>query len=921
METTNNNLISFRDKALESGYSNNSVRKYLLSKGYNKEEVDNVAPLDVEELRDEFMSKGYSEEQYKTYMKSKGFTASDLDMYKLDGETALQLTQGRKKSDVISEATELIKSDNMEYSEAAKLLRDFYKLSYKDVESIMKNIYVTNQLSPQELVDKYKQQGYNDYAANNLAIRKLRSYNRLTPEGDESNPVVTNTLKPIRDGLANWALTLVDGALGFFGAELPDDIKKTQRLLKWKAEGNILTEGTSKGANMYAQAATLGSGSLIKALALTAAQAGATTYADSILSGKTRDEAKMDMYLASGIAVAFPFLGTGAYYTGKGLVNTVSGVSNLLKNPIKTTKQWWDTLATFTGDAATAAFSKEASKQILQSYENNPQAKRALLDSLSMLQEAENKVFTPYLMADTTNPSLMKSVLDVSSRGLFANKEIQDFQIALRDSLTRDIDNQLSQVFGGKVYQGVIDGVDKFSQKIINVLDTARSSAIKESQVLYKEKNLISDKISLSSKDAKALSKSLEEAWKKSETIAHYFDGQSYMGVAERLVSDLSLGQDIANKAFKTYKAKNSTQVESKNLTEFFKFVSNTFKDKFTAEELTSALSSVNNYYKRYNRRFTDTEKNEMIKFRDTLKSLLINKEKTGRGQRTPTLTDLSDVIKQINVEYKQNIDPLARIIKGSLSSIEKRLGTSEYLSAKNKADTHFKNRIETFESKSAGGESLGIFNLLNSTRSDSTVLMRELTGKNGANLAYTIGKELDNLASKSPKLKKEVSGLKTQIARYLIDSKIYQSGELDSLGKTLSALDNIPEDVLTILVGKESVKTLTNIKNLLQRYVDIDKTITPTRWSVTPPQSLGFVKSTLSKLSIGKLLTDKELSKQILNSLKTGEKSKTYIPARLQKTIDDIKQSVNTTIDKSSEMSVLLARSRAMSGLNGEDE
>lgn len=888
-------LLRGVEEARNSGYSNNEIREYLLGKGYSSQELDPVVPIDYEELRNRAVNEGYSEEEFIQAAKDRGISNESLDMYSLNGYLAEKLKRGNTtKAQELAKAEEFIKSRNMARPEARKYLKYFLQLSNKDTNTIENNIFGQRKTTQQQY-NELIQQGLSREEAT-VQVRKNR-LNEQTADGGTDNPTMRLVAKPIQEGLAGWLLNTTEGALSLVGSELSEENKDLLEYLNWRAGENAVVEGAMEGANLYTTVTPLPIGSISKAgqvaklgrkasvaktvanttanIAATTAQAGLGTYVEARMSGKNREEARKEMLASMFLSVAAPAVITSAVAGAKVASPIVKTFTSTFPNPFQFISQGVKGLKEGTAAGTKALFGNYAVKKTLANMDDV--TKKALLESIDELQGVEDKLMLPYLVKDTSIPSEIKSALDVSARGLFVNQSLQDVQTMLRNSLTKSVDDKLEQQFGKEVYKGVVNGADAFTNKVVSKLKDAEKLAYDESYKLYDSVKEIGNKIELSSVDAKEINKVLQESWKTADTIAAVNAGQTYMKQAEKLLSDISLGQDIIASSKRTFKAKlvedNSMILDSEGIREYFKFVERNFKDKFKSDAITQAFekSSLANFKAEKKIKLAKSESDYIREYLKTLKNILYTTDKTGRGQKTPSLTKLYDRTKQLKYLYNKDTSALSSKIDQVLSSIEAKHGTKQYFETKTAANESYLDRKQTFDSKAEGGQALGIFNLINATKSDSTALVSSLTGKHGDNFAFELSTELDKLVKAKRLSVSEATNLKKQTLRYLIDAKVYNNStkKPDSLNNLLDSINSISPKVVEELGGKQGVKILDDIKQLASRYVDIEKTIAPSRFNTEVPQSLGFFKGVLTKLTIGKILTDKELANRALNVLR----------------------------------------------------
>lgn len=884
------NYDNFYEQAREKGFTNNQIRKSMLDNGFSKEYVDSKRPLDLNEIRDEFIASGKSEEDFDKSIEALPRNI-DKDLYKANGRFAQTLkVSGMRREKLVDSIAQVIKNQNFSRNEALKFMQNFLGMSGGDVDKIEQAIYPKVQ-SIQEIDKRLKEEGMNEYARQSEAVREWRRQQQVYADGSQVNPAYESLAEGVGYGLAAWTNETINAFKTLFGMEKSFEDNMLDDYLQWRLDENIVSKGTATGTNLAVMFAPTGTtlkatkegakaASFLKQMAsfpLEATLAGVGAFVDSKLSGKDDKEAKTDMYLSLVLSGALQGLGK-MIEVGVNKPEGKSFVGHLATSAKDKVLGAFEKV----GEVAAKPYINKVSDDLISQYANDPKARKALLDSLQLLGDKEDKILFNYLAKDPSESSFLNNFTYYTSRGLLPNSYARQIQAGIQNKLVNSIDTELSKFLPAKQYDGVIEGQNRFQNEVKNVLDFVKSKHMQTKAELYKSVDKVGNRIQLDTETAKQLMRKLSESKEFSRTLADIDASEVYRRKVSKILSPISMGQDLVAQSRQTakelFKEFDKTEVDSAIIRDFRELVNKSFQDKFSPAELKEALKATNTFIKNSKKKDITTPELETLDiYKRSLETTLRE-----RLKKAPTLTDIRRANSQLNDIWNRDISSAHSIVSKTLADISNKLGSPTYINQLDKANKHYVKGVEIFEKKPDGGESLGINQVMNAVDSQSFALLKVLNGEGGSNFAHQFS-ELVKDYSKARNKPAEYKKIREKVARYYIDSKIHSQLSRtaspeditlvrDKAVSVYKALSEVDSNIVRTLTNDKVVGVLDNYKDILSRYIEADKLVTPNKWSSELGMSLSFWQKALSLFTTAKILHNPKNAQRVLNRLRVME-------------------------------------------------
>lgn len=912
---------TFYQNARQQKKTNNQMREMMLQEGLSKNYVNSKIPLDIAELRDRAVERGMSDSEVKQILSDEGYSNRQIENMYSFGKQAYQLMKkGYTQEEVKNMAVDMIKMDNMSQKRAWSFLNTFFGLGAEDSAAIRKEIYGDSP-DVETLKSKYKEQGLSASEASQKAHEEYYDWENKRADSNILDPLM-NALTPTFDTIGRFVQPAHKLGKIMTGQDITPENQLWYDYYQWVSEKNPAIKAASYTPLI---AASLWNPT-------TAVTVGATYISGvygSMMEGNDIKQASIDglkdLAFLGGLYAALktaPYVWQGVKHPIDTTTKAVKGVTYPVRHPLNTI-QW---LSDKIGDATTYMTKPLVIKDLINTYGGNKELVKQTLSEIKKLNL--EKTLPAHLAAFPEENFLTKRLTDLASRDIIGSNLITKQAKELEKSMLRDFDSAKEAEFGKSRWAEFVDGKVKFQTEIQDYLATAGKARTDEANQLYDLVRSRGAKHALNKTDAKKLQALIDDIDNYVVTNQSV-QGENFLGGVEKnLLYRYRMGDSLvigALKDFNSSRYNNRLSVlDTKKIQEFEKFTKRAFKDSFTKEELHKSATQVKDYisslkasnsntYKelakveakllqkekltRPNKRTAEIVTN-LLEQKQTLASKLVSEDElnyiksewkaiasyikdTGRFKKTPTMADLVTSIQRYN-----EMNPNNEFVRGLASRGGKGLRnilkekTAEGNADYNKTYGILQEANEKYRIYSSlyrdSKESPGLYQLVNSSSDFAQTLSNVLSSADyGVASTKKLVDELNIALKNNPEQLKKV---KNELAGYIIDSKIAnQVNKLPEQGQVknelqdiLSGLDKVPTTALKELGADSAIEFVNTYKKALQRLIDINKAVTPTRFNAQQSDLniSGLLSSVFTKVAFSKVLRDPKVSKEVITEL-----------------------------------------------------
>lgn len=910
---------TFYQNARQQKKTNNQMREMMFQEGLSKDYVNSKMPLDIAELRDRAVERGMSDSEVKQILADEGYSNRQIEnMYSYGKQAYNLMKKGYTQEDVKNYAVDMIKMANMSQQRAWSFLNTFFGLGAEDAAAIRKEIY-GDAPNIDELKAMYESQGMRKSDASQKAYDDYSDW-----ENRRANPSVIDSFIPqnFLDAAGRFLQPAHKLGKMMTGQEITPENQLWYDYYQWLSEKNPVIKATS-------YAPLIASSFYNPTLPATI---GATYFSGvygSLMEGNSLKDAAVDglkdLAFLGGLYTAFkaaPYVWQGVKHPIDTTTSLVKGATYPIRHPINSGK--W--IADKIGDATTYITKPYVMKDIINTYGGN---KELIKQTLNEIKKLDLETALPaHLGAFPDENFLVKRITDLASRDLIGSSLLTKQAKEAEKAMLRDFDAEKEALFGKSRWAEFVDGKVKFQGEIQDYLATSGKIRKDEANALYDQVRKRGDKIPLNKTDAKKLQALIDDIDNYVVTNQSQ-QGENFLGSVEKnLLYRYQMGDSLIIGALKDFNTSRYNRrlnvLDTKNIQNFENFATKAFKDSFTKEELHKSATEVKKYIAslkaqnanvnkeiaiiedklrqkeqltRPNKRTKEIVAN-LLEQKRGLSSKIISEEElnyiknewkaiaqylkeTERLKKTPTVSDLVTSIQRYN-EMNPNLDfvrGLATKGKNGLKDIlaSKTVeGNAEY----NKTYGLLQEANEKWRTYSSlykdSNESPGLYQLVNSSTDFAQTLSNVLSSQNyGVATTKKLVDELNIAFKDNPT---QLNKVKTQLAGYIIDSKIaHQINQLPEKGQVknelqdiLTGLEQVPTTALQELGADSAIELVNTYKKAIQRVIEINKTVAPTRFNITQADLNVFniLPTIFTKVAFSKVLREPKVTKEIVNEL-----------------------------------------------------
>lgn len=866
---------TFYTNASQQKKTNNQMREMLKQEGMSEDYIDSKIKYDIAEARDNIIQNyGLTDSDVKEILSDKGYSNAEIaNMYRYGGYAQKLISKGYTQEDVKNYATRMIQDMNMNYTKARKLLSNFFGLGYQDSEDMIKSLYG----EPISIPNRVKQYRDSGMSYNDATIQAKKDYRDYREKGikDKKAGLFQETFNlvgyPIVEGLGRvyqaGKSALAD--IGLVDKTIEDEIMSDY--YRWRAEDNPVVQAASKAPLIAASLSPQG-------LAAGLATGFGTSYMESKMEGKTAAEAFKDASIETGVAM--------------GLVSSVKGMPYLwegiksLKSPVEAGKSSLELFGRIFSFMTEPFFIKN----VLKTYNGDKKLAKEMLEELKLLDNKES-LMLGHLQQNPETNTLTQRLTDLQGRSVLGSVKTTERTKAAESEILKAYDEQKEKLFGKSKWEAAVAGVNQFQERVKNVVSKAHDIRVAEHNELYDSARKSGSQVEMNAEDAKKLRTIVDDLDKFIETNQSA-QGASFLGnTAKNLLSRYKLGDSLVIDSLKSFYSSQVSKglgvIESKNITHFENTLKNTFKDKFSKEELKSALAKSKQHLNSLNagnseimKKIAKIEaqllKKEQLKrptarSKEIVQELLAKKsQETGklvskdeldymrkelkymakyigeldRFKKTPNLDDLKVSLQRFR-EFDPSL-PFVKLIQGKADEGIKKVifgketfkkdqtgAYEKFVSSLEEANEKYRIRKELYDNPK---DSPGLYQLHKTSDDYVNTLVKSLDNSDsGLATAEKLSKEIDLAYGKNTA---ESRDLKAAIAGYIVDYKTQSAiNKLSSSNDTaltvkelITDLDSIPNGIFESLGVKEAPKVLNLLKKTLNRVKVLSEKTTPTR-------------------------------------------------------------------------------------------